>query len=170
MKYLIVIEKTESGYSAHCPDIPDCVSTGADLYEISRKMCEAIDSHLDSLDSPIPKPRYETDYIEVREVAFAAPNKGVSASGRLVSKGGIVVYKGSNAVGDGDLANSVPPSYIEYRQSLIAAGSLSSDKSGGYEFASDVPFRTLSQAASIIAGYNKSGYDDSSWHELQKSN
>ncbi|MEQ8289145.1 MAG: type II toxin-antitoxin system HicB family antitoxin, partial [Gammaproteobacteria bacterium] len=28
MKYLIIIEKSDSGYSAYSPDLPGCVSTG----------------------------------------------------------------------------------------------------------------------------------------------
>ena len=28
MKYLIIIEKSETGYSAYSPDLPGCVSTG----------------------------------------------------------------------------------------------------------------------------------------------
>jgi predicted RNase H-like HicB family nuclease len=31
MKYLIVIEKTETGFSAYSPDLPGCVSTGTTL-------------------------------------------------------------------------------------------------------------------------------------------
>jgi predicted RNase H-like HicB family nuclease len=45
MKYLIVIEKTEAGYSAYSPDLPGCVSTGATTEETARNMQEAIEFH-----------------------------------------------------------------------------------------------------------------------------
>jgi predicted RNase H-like HicB family nuclease len=34
MRYLIIIEKTEMGYSAYSPDILGCVSTGSTFEEI----------------------------------------------------------------------------------------------------------------------------------------
>ncbi len=49
MSYLIVIEKTETGYSAYSPDIPGCVSTGKSREEVEKSMQEAIEFHLDGL-------------------------------------------------------------------------------------------------------------------------
>ncbi len=68
MKYLIVIEKTETGYSAYSPDLPGCVSTGATSEEVARNMHEAIDFHLDGLRRegfPIPQPSSASAYVEV---------------------------------------------------------------------------------------------------------
>ena len=68
MKYLIVIEMTETGYSAYSPDLPGCVSTGATLDEAERNMHEAIDFHLDGLRQeglPIPRPSSASAYVEV---------------------------------------------------------------------------------------------------------
>jgi hypothetical protein len=42
MKYLIVIEPTDTGFSAYSPDLPGCVSTGATREEVKRNMQEAI--------------------------------------------------------------------------------------------------------------------------------
>lgn len=47
MKVLIVIEKTETGYSAYSPDIPGCVATARE--ELERTMREAISFHLEGL-------------------------------------------------------------------------------------------------------------------------
>ena len=58
-KYLIVVEKTETGYSAYSPDLPGCVSTGASRAEVERNMHEAIAFHLDGLreeGQPAPEP------------------------------------------------------------------------------------------------------------------
>ena len=49
MKYLIVIEKTETGYSAYSPDIDGCVATGATKDEVEKNMKEAIEFHLEGL-------------------------------------------------------------------------------------------------------------------------
>ena len=68
MKYLVVIEKTGTGYSAYSPDLPGCVSTGATLEEVERNMHDAIDFHLDGLRKegfPIPQPSSASAYVEV---------------------------------------------------------------------------------------------------------
>jgi len=48
-KYVIVIEKTQTGYSAYAPDLPGCITTGKTLEETKHNMGEAIDFHLDSM-------------------------------------------------------------------------------------------------------------------------
>jgi len=68
MKYLIVIEKTETGYSAYSPDLPGCVSTGATAAEVECNMHDAIDFHLDGLKQegfPIPPPSSASAYVDV---------------------------------------------------------------------------------------------------------
>lgn len=49
MKYLIVIEETETGLSVFSPDLPGCVSTGRTLEETERNMREAIKFHIQGL-------------------------------------------------------------------------------------------------------------------------
>ncbi len=58
-KYLIVIEPTETGYSAFSPDLDGCVSTGRTREEVERNMRDAIQFHLEGLrleglDAPAP--------------------------------------------------------------------------------------------------------------------
>jgi predicted RNase H-like HicB family nuclease len=68
MQYLIVIEKTETGYSAYSPDLPGCVSTGSTSQEITQNMHEAIEFHLDGLKEEgleIPHPTTLSAYVEV---------------------------------------------------------------------------------------------------------
>jgi predicted RNase H-like HicB family nuclease len=67
-KYLVVIEKTGTGYSAYSPDLPGCISTGATREEIEKNMEEAIEFHLDGLRQngyPIPEPQSYSRYAEV---------------------------------------------------------------------------------------------------------
>jgi len=58
-KYLIIIEKTETGFSAYSPDLPGCVSTGTTLANTEANMKEAIEFHIEGMIEEgieIPKP------------------------------------------------------------------------------------------------------------------
>ena len=46
MKYLIVIEQTDTGHSAYAPDVPGCIATGKTRDEVEREMKGAIALHL----------------------------------------------------------------------------------------------------------------------------
>lgn len=68
MKYLIVIEKTDSGYSAYSPDVQGCIATGETIAETEKNMAEAIDFHMDGLREDgldIPRPSSVSAYVEV---------------------------------------------------------------------------------------------------------
>jgi len=47
--YLVVIEKTRNGFSAYCPDVPDCVATGKNEAEVELVMPEALAFHLEGM-------------------------------------------------------------------------------------------------------------------------
>ena len=67
-KYLIVIEKTETGYSSYSPDLPGCASTGKTRDEAEHNMREAIEFHVDGLrleGYPIPEPQASSSYVEL---------------------------------------------------------------------------------------------------------
>ncbi len=68
MKYLIILEPTETGYSAYSPDLDGCVAAGDDREETIALMREAIAFHLEGLTAagePIPAPHSEAAYVEV---------------------------------------------------------------------------------------------------------
>lgn len=48
-KYLIIIEKTNTGYSAYSPDLLGCISTGSTIKETEENMKKAIEFHLEGL-------------------------------------------------------------------------------------------------------------------------
>jgi predicted RNase H-like HicB family nuclease len=48
-KYLVIVERTEAGYSAFSPDVPGCASTGKTKEEVKRNIQEAIAFHLEGL-------------------------------------------------------------------------------------------------------------------------
>lgn len=67
-KYLIVIEPTQTGFSAYSPDLPGCVSTGRSREEVEQNMREAIAFHLDGLreeGEPVPEPHTYSAYVEL---------------------------------------------------------------------------------------------------------
>jgi len=68
MKYLIVIEKTSTGFSAYSPDVPGCVATGESREEVEREMTEAITFHLEGLKQEgrqLPPSSTSAAYVEV---------------------------------------------------------------------------------------------------------
>jgi predicted RNase H-like HicB family nuclease len=67
-KYLIVIEPTQTGFSAYSPDLPGCVSTGRTREEVEQNMREAIAFHLDGLreeGQAVPEPQTSSAYVEL---------------------------------------------------------------------------------------------------------
>jgi predicted RNase H-like HicB family nuclease len=59
MRYVIVIEQTDSNYSAYAPDVPGCVATGTTIEEVQQALQEALIFHLEGLREeglPIPQP------------------------------------------------------------------------------------------------------------------
>jgi predicted RNase H-like HicB family nuclease len=68
MRYLTIVEKTETGYSAYSPDLPGCVSTGSTYAEVEQNIREAMEFHLEGLKLEgyeIPQPSTLSTYIEV---------------------------------------------------------------------------------------------------------
>jgi predicted RNase H-like HicB family nuclease len=68
MKYLIVIERSETGYSAYSPDVPGRVSTGRTAAAVRRNMRAALALHLEGMridGEPIPRPNSRSSYVEV---------------------------------------------------------------------------------------------------------
>jgi predicted RNase H-like HicB family nuclease len=68
MRYAIVIEKTNSNYSAYVPDLPGCVATGETDQEVEALLREAIELHLAGMREdrqPIPEPSSRVEYLEI---------------------------------------------------------------------------------------------------------
>jgi predicted RNase H-like HicB family nuclease len=59
-EYLIVIEKTKTGYSAYSPDIDGCISVGITKEECELNMKEALKFHIQLMIEKgyeVPKPK-----------------------------------------------------------------------------------------------------------------
>ena len=67
-RYLVIIEKTGTGYSAYSPDLPGCVATSNSRKEVEQEMHDAIEFHIEGLrlaGEEIPEPQSQASYCEV---------------------------------------------------------------------------------------------------------
>ena len=67
MRYLVIIEKGESSWGAHVPDLPGCIAVAETRAEVRELIKEAIDFHLEglrALGEPIPVSSSESEFIE----------------------------------------------------------------------------------------------------------
>lgn len=67
-RYLIIVEKTSTGYSAYSPDIPGCIATASTRSAVERRIQEAIQFHLEGLRKEgykLPKPVSYSSYVDV---------------------------------------------------------------------------------------------------------
>jgi len=68
MKYLIILEQTETGYSAYSSRSSRLCTTGSTSQETTHNMQDAIEFHLEGLKLegfPIPIPCSQSAYVEV---------------------------------------------------------------------------------------------------------
>jgi len=68
MKYLVIYEKTQIGWSAYVPDLPGLGVAGSTIEETKKLIREAIDFHLEGMKrhgDPIPEPSAITEYVSV---------------------------------------------------------------------------------------------------------
>jgi len=67
-EYLVIYEKTATGFSAYAPDLPGCITTGANLKETQTNMQEAIAGHLavmEEFGDPLPEPTTLAERLQV---------------------------------------------------------------------------------------------------------
>lgn len=73
MDYLIVIEKTPTGFSAYAPDLPGCVATAQTITGVRARMRKAIEFHIEGLQLegyPVPAPTSEAFFFDLAEDGF----------------------------------------------------------------------------------------------------
>ncbi len=67
-QYLIVMEKTPTGFSASSPDMDGCAYTGTTKEEVQQHIGEAIAFHVDGLGrdgQTVPEPHTYSAYVEL---------------------------------------------------------------------------------------------------------
>jgi predicted RNase H-like HicB family nuclease len=68
MNYVVVYEKSATGWSAYVPDLPGVITTGRTKQETHELIREAIEFHLEGLredDLPIPEPTASAEVVQV---------------------------------------------------------------------------------------------------------
>ena len=76
MRYMVVVERGETSWGAHVPDLPGCVAVGETREEILRLIREAIEFHIDGLRQdglPVPPPSSAGEFVEVGAGNFGMP-------------------------------------------------------------------------------------------------
>lgn len=60
-KYLVIFEKTATGFSAYVPDLPGVIATGKTKSTVEKRIYEAIQFHLEGMKiENLPIPRADT--------------------------------------------------------------------------------------------------------------
>ncbi|NEO84439.1 MAG: type II toxin-antitoxin system HicB family antitoxin [Spirulina sp. SIO3F2] len=67
-QYLIVLEKSDSGFSAYSTDVPGCIATGETLEQTRESMCSALRLHLQD-EAEWPEPRGIDAYLEALQMS-----------------------------------------------------------------------------------------------------
>ncbi len=68
-KFLIILEKSKTGFSAYSPDVDGCIAIGDTIQECRNNMEEALKFHIDLMlekgyDIPIPTTR-SADFVKI---------------------------------------------------------------------------------------------------------
>ena len=68
MRYMIVLEKGNTSWGAHVPDLPGCIAVGETKEEVIRLIREAVALHIGALREDgltVPPPSSESEFVEV---------------------------------------------------------------------------------------------------------
>ena len=68
-RFLIVIEKANSNYSAYSPDLPGCAATGTTREEAEQNIYQAIEMHINGLREdglPVPESTSFAEYVAIQ--------------------------------------------------------------------------------------------------------
>jgi len=68
MRYMVVVERGETSWGAHVPDLQGCIAVGESREEVLRLIREAIEFHIDGLKQdgqPVPTPSSEGEFVEI---------------------------------------------------------------------------------------------------------
>jgi predicted RNase H-like HicB family nuclease len=66
--FLVIIEKTETGFSAYVPDLPGCIATADTKEALKSNILEAVRFHLEGLRAEgltIPEGRSEAEVVSI---------------------------------------------------------------------------------------------------------
>jgi len=70
LRYLVVFEKSPTGYGAYLPDLPGCVAVARTFKEVRKLIGKAVEMQVESMrehGEPIPEPTTLADSITVTQ-------------------------------------------------------------------------------------------------------
>jgi predicted RNase H-like HicB family nuclease len=68
MRYAIVVERGPTSYGAYVPDLPGCVAAAETREEAVRLIREAIEFHIEEMETDgiaVPEPSSSAEYVEI---------------------------------------------------------------------------------------------------------
>jgi len=68
MQYLVVVEETDTGFSAYSPDLAGCVASGGTRHEVEKNMRDALEFHIGGMRKegmPLPLRKAYSTYMDV---------------------------------------------------------------------------------------------------------
>jgi predicted RNase H-like HicB family nuclease len=66
-RYPVIIEGTDTGFSAYSPDVAGCAAVGDTREETLRNFQDALSAHFEMMretGEPVPEPNASVDYVE----------------------------------------------------------------------------------------------------------
>lgn len=67
-RYMVVVERGDTSWGAHAPDLPGCVAVGETREEVVALIREAVTLHIAELRReglPVPRPSSEGEFVDV---------------------------------------------------------------------------------------------------------
>ena len=67
-RYMVVVERGDTSWGAHVPDLPGCVAVGESREEALQLIRDAIELHIEGLKQeglPVPAPSSDVEFVEV---------------------------------------------------------------------------------------------------------
>jgi predicted RNase H-like HicB family nuclease len=68
MKYVVLIEKSKTGFAAYSPDLPGCIATGATTEQVAARIRTAVALHIEGLKAAgerVPRPATTAICVEI---------------------------------------------------------------------------------------------------------
>jgi hypothetical protein len=112
-----------------------------------------------------PLPKVGDSPATLTAPVYSYDTKSANARGWLTQTNAFIVLEGSTAVGDFELADTMPATYREQRRQLIKEGVLAPDGQGRLKFTRDYEFSAPSPAAAVVGGHSVSGWN--AWKSAQ---
>ena len=75
MRFVVILRRTSTGYSADAPDVPGCIATGLTVEHTKQMIAEAIEFHFESMAAdgetiPVPSTHFDFSFDDNSDEEF----------------------------------------------------------------------------------------------------